>query len=984
VELALHAALLGAVMGTAVLAVSTIYGATLPAAPAAFPWWAAAFVLEAASQAMMLGLAGPLAVQLVDLLHAMAAVLQLVGALAFFGMSARPAAAPLGILVVIAWTMAAQGLRQHFGLLDLPIFGLGGVPLLLSASAFLRRREVRRADGHQIAAASFAAAGLHHLLGPTLAGHPVLATWSFVSGQFLSVVMAVALLVVVLRRQQALTESEGRRAALLQSRLVDALDSVQDGVALFDSLDCLVTCNDRYRDWLRPCAALIVPGMEFAALMEILARRGLVLDARGNEDDWIAMAVSGHSAAAAPREQQMFDGRWMAVSVYPTADGGHLRLVADITERKQAEKSLTETVAWLRGIMDTVVDGLVTIDQSGSILSFNAAACRIFGYNLDEVVGRPVGLLMPEPDCAVHDGYMARYMVTGNAHIVGIGRQVEGRRKDGSRFPLELAISEMRDGDTVTFIGVLRDITDRKRVQAALMDSEERFRDLAESASDWFWETNARLNFAFVSDRVRDVLGVGPDAFRGKPFGELGQSCPVPGGWDQLRKTMKAYEPFRGFVVQYKRPDGETRYVEMAGRPAQDCDGVFRGYRGTACDITPLKRHERQLAEQAGLRQTIIDNMGQGVVVFDGEGELVALNSAARHLLDLPVGEIDPGIDTDKSFLTHLALHGELGEGDHLRLADERLALIRTRPNDVFEHQRPNGTVLEGRSNGMPDGGLILTFTDITERKRGEDVLREAKEAAERGGRAKATFLANISHELRTPLNAIIGFSELMKHEIFGPMEQPSYRGYVDDIHASGMHLLELINDILDMSKAEAGKTELVETDVDLAEVVAASVRMMIRRAESCGIEIVVDLPADLPAMVGDERRLRQIVLNLLSNAVKFSEDQGRVTVAAAASEQGMSLVVSDTGIGMSEKDLVRVMDPFVQADTRLSRKYEGTGLGLPLTRSLVEAHGGVMTLASTPGAGTTVTALFPPDRIVGPIGFSLAVPLEGAQISCP
>ena len=953
-------------MGAAVLAVSTIYGATLPAAPRAYVWWASAFVLEAVSQALLLGLQGPLAVQLVDLIHAAGAVFQFIGVLAFFDRKVRPEAAPLGILVMAGWALAAQELRLRFGLLDLPIYGVGGIPLLLSASAFLRRREEHRADGHEIAAILFVATGIHRFLGPVLATHPVLAAYSLVAAQFLSVLMAVVLLVVVLRRQQALTESEGRRAELLQSRLVDALGSVHDGVALFDSDDYLVTCNDHYRDWLRPYSHLVQPGMTFLSVMEIIAYRGLVVGARGREEEWVTESLATRCAIPAVlREQQMTDGRWMAVSVYPTADQGHLRLVADISERKHAEKVLTETVAWLRGIMDTVVDGLVTIDQKGSIISFNTAACRIFGYDQVEVLGRNVSILMPESDRFAHDGYVGKYLTTGQAHIIGVGRQLVGVRKDGARFPLELAISELRDGDTVTFIGVLRDITERKRVQAALMYSEERFRDLAESASDCFWETNSRLNFTFVSERVLEVLGVGPETFRGKLFSELAESCPVPGAWENLQEAMKNNEPFRGFVVVHCRRDGQTHYVEMAGRPAQDADGNFTGYRGTATDITQIKNHEREFAEQANLRQAIIDNMGQGVAVFDGGGQLVALNSAARRLLDLPVGEIDPGSSSHMNFLMHLALQGELGDGEPVRLVTERLARTRAFPDDVFEHRRPNGTVLEVRSNGMPDGGLILTLTDITERKRGEDILREAKDAAERSGRAKATFLANISHELRTPLNAIIGFSELMKHEIFGPVEQPSYRGYVDDIHVSGMHLLDLINDILDMSKAEAGKTDLFETQVDLAALVVSSVRMVASRAKSAGVEIIVNLPPNLPALFGDERRLKQIVLNLMSNAVKFTEEQGRVTITVAEGEQGLSLVVADTGIGMSEKDLEGALEPFVQVDTRLSRKYEGTGLGLPLTRALIVAHGGTLTLSSVLGEGTIVTALFPPERIV-------------------
>ncbi|MCR6630816.1 MAG: PAS domain S-box protein [Magnetospirillum sp.] len=674
--------------------------------------------------------------------------------------------------------------------------------------------------------------------------------------------------------------------------------------------------------------------------------------------------LADHSAAETNgREFQLWDGRWVAVSVYRTADGGHLRILRDITSRKQVETSLEESLAWLRGIMDTVVDGIITIDDTGTVLSYNSAAARIFGYDAAEVVGRDVAMLMPEPHRSEHGQYLRRYADTGEAHVVGIGRQVKGMRKSGEVFPLDLAVTEMRQGEMVTFIGVVRDITDRKRVEDALVESEQRFRDLAESASDWFWEMDSDFRFTFVSGRVRQVLGVGPSFFVGRPFTDLADSGEVSTAWEPQMELMRAHRPFRGFVFSHTLPSGAAKFVEMAGRPAFDADGLFCGYRGTATDITPLKRHERELAAQSEQRQAIIENMGQGVVVFDANERLVAMNQPARALLDLPPSA--GNLDTLESLLLHLALQGEFGRGNAMVKVIRRLARLRRFPHQVFEHARPNGIVLEVRSTAMPAGGLILTFADITDRKKVEDTLREAKDAAERGNRAKATFLANISHELRTPLNAIIGFSELMKHEIFGPLEPVSYRTYVDDIHESGMHLLELINDILDMSKAEAGMTDLVDALVDVSAVIRSSMRMMSRRATANGIALVEDIPEDLPYLRADERRVRQIVLNLVSNAVKFTEEGGSVTVTAGCEPEGLVLTVTDTGIGMTPDELERVMHPFVQADTRLSRKYEGTGLGLPLTKALVVAHGGTIRLSSEPEKGTSVQVVFPPERVV-------------------
>jgi PAS domain S-box-containing protein len=968
-DFALQAALLGAVMGSAVLAVATIYGWTLLDAPRAYGWWAAAFLLETISKGVLLGHGStPLLVEISDFVHGLATGLSLCGALTLIGVTIGPLVLISGMGAAFLWAMLVGGFRVLLGLSDLPMFGIGGVAMLAGAWAFLPKGggANRRRDANMLASLSFAASGLHQLAAPLLHAHPITATWSFVASQFLSMVMAVALLLVVLRRQQAVAESEGQRAAMLQSRLGDALGSVQDGVALFDDHDRLVTCNDRYRVLLAPAADLITPGRRFQDILQAQADRGIVPEASGNEVAWVAAMLADHENLDSPgREIQLWDGRWVAISVYRTADGGHLRILREITNRKQAELALKESLTWVRGIMDTVVDGIVTIDDTATVLSFNPAAARIFGYQPDEVVGRNVQMLMPEPFRAEHDSYVSRYVATREARVIGIGRQVKGLRKDGTVFPLELSITEMHQGEMITFIGLVRDITDRKRVEDALVESEQRFRDLAESASDWFWELDVDLRFTFVSGRVRQVLGVGPAHFIGRCFTELGGAAENAGEWDVQHGMMTSRRPFRGFVFLQRLPSGAVKYVEMAGRPAFDQAGMFQGYRGTATDITPIKRHEQELAAQSSVRQAIIDHMGQGVAVFDGNEQLVALNRLGRVLLDLSAVEGDAGLLTLEGFLLHLATQGEFGRGNSMGKMLRRLNRLRRHPNQVFEHARPNGWVLEVRSTAMPGGGLILTFADITDRKKVEDTLREAKEAAERGNRAKATFLANISHELRTPLNAIIGFSELIKHEIFGPVEPLSYRTYVDDIHESGMHLLELINDILDMSKAEAGMTDLSDSVVDFAALIRSSVRMMTRRAQANGVELTEDLPVDLPFLRADERRVRQILLNLVSNAIKFTDEGGSVSVSARIEDGAFTLDVVDTGIGMTEEDLVRVMEPFVQADTRLSRKYEGTGLGLPLTKGLVEAHGGTMVLRSVPECGTTVTVTFPAERVI-------------------
>jgi len=241
-----------------------------------------------------------------------------------------------------------------------------------------------------------------------------------------------------------------------------------------------------------------------------------------------------------------------------------------------------------------------------------------------------------------------------------------------------------------------------------------------------------------------------------------------------------------------------------------------------------------------------------------------------------------------------------------------------------------------------------------------------ARDHAEAANRAKSEFLAVMSHELRTPLNAIIGFAEMMQRGSFGPLGHKRYDEYVGDIHTSGRHLLEMVNDILDLTKAEAGKLDLVEDSVNVAEIADAACRMVAPQARARGIAVSNRISRNLPPLRGDERRLTQILLNFVSNAVKFSNDGGRVEVDAYLEEDGsFAVVVRDSGIGIAEADIPRVMQIFQQADHGHARRYGGTGLGLPLAKKLIELHDGELVLESVQGLGTRIMAQFPASRVI-------------------
>ena len=257
------------------------------------------------------------------------------------------------------------------------------------------------------------------------------------------------------------------------------------------------------------------------------------------------------------------------------------------------------------------------------------------------------------------------------------------------------------------------------------------------------------------------------------------------------------------------------------------------------------------------------------------------------------------------------------------------------------------------------------TVRDITSLKKAEAELVSARQDAEAANEAKSQLLANVSHELRTPLNAIIGFSEIMQGELMGALGNARYRDYAKDIRDSGLHLLSIINDILDLSKIEAGRLQLQDEIVSVASLFEVATRFLRAPAESAGLELSIESPAATAAVRGDRRALSQVLLNLLSNAVKFTPPGGRITLQTAPDGDGGILIrIKDTGIGIAEADIPRALEPFGLVEAPLARKFPGTGLGLPISRALVELHGGRFVIESAPGVGTTVILHLPAERV--------------------
>ena len=369
------------------------------------------------------------------------------------------------------------------------------------------------------------------------------------------------------------------------------------------------------------------------------------------------------------------------------------------------------------------------------------------------------------------------------------------------------------------------------------------------------------------------------------------------------------------------------------------------------------RRSNSRLRKQSELLQKTLDHIGEGLSVFDARGRLSARNSRFCGLLGLP-SDIPVGMPL-REILMRQAVQGAFGDVDPIAETHRRLTQFYREVPTTKERITPSGRILQIRRSAMPDGAVLSIYSDVTEIRAGERKLHEARSQAEAANHSKSEFLANMSHELRTPLNAIIGFTEIISQELFGPIANKKYLEYVKDVHSSSLHLLSIINDVLDMSKIEAGKFELAKQPVALLDVLADVIRIVHERASCRGIELVSQ-SGDEPVIVwADERAMKQIFLNLLSNAIKFSRDGGKIYVRVSGEHAGyIAIEVEDHGIGMNEEEQERALQPFGQAKPATTGNYGGTGLGLPITKGLVEAHGGTLSIISNAGEGTMVRVM--------------------------
>lgn len=497
--------------------------------------------------------------------------------------------------------------------------------------------------------------------------------------------------------------------------------------------------------------------------------------------------------------------------------------------------------------------------------------------------------------------------------------------------------------------------------QAVVQNPLGNIRKMIELAGVGLFETSAEGHYRFVNLSLVRMLGYN-SAIQMLSDGRLSGSFYVDRmDRDRFVRRIAKTGTVTGFISRCLRRDGSWFWISENATALKDENGVTTGYVGSITDVTELIVTQAKLNETEEEYRRIFERATEGIYRTSLDGRQLRTNPALTRI---------NGYDNEEEHLESVQdIAGEWYVDPNRRAVFAQLmeehGFVVNFESEVYRHKtREKIWVSENAHLVRDDDGTPLfyegTVQEITDRKFAEKELVEAKETAEDANRAKSRFLANMSHELRTPLNSIIGFTELTQLEPKGPIGHPAYHGYLSNVRRSAVMLLQLIDDILDIAKLDAGKMEIDRREITLSEIIDECLVILDPKAQEAGVTLRTECSATLPLLLGDPRRVTQILMNLLSNAVKYTDPKGEVVVSAYLEKPWLVLKVADNGVGIPEEDMGSVFQPFEQSRYAACLAKEGTGLGLPLTRELVHQHGGVIDLESKAGEGTTVTVKFP------------------------
>jgi PAS domain S-box-containing protein len=681
-----------------------------------------------------------------------------------------------------------------------------------------------------------------------------------------------------------------------------------------------------------------------------------------------------------PRE----NNRVVQVHSIPFQDAAGEWLVAqfnvDITERKNTEVAIRESESRLRAITDSAQDAIIMIDPLGAVSFWNPAAEKMLGYANEEVLGRNMHMLIaPERFMAAHQANFGDFVRTGCGNAVGKTLELAARRKDGTEISVSLSLSALFLNGEWHAVGLLRDITAQKLADQRLRDSEERYRRLVEYAiaaialfevvvdeqgnpvdfvildANPAFETHTGLRVSdVIGRRLSDVLP-----------GSEKESFAIRAGQVVLNNEPAAFEAYSEHV---------GRHFSFSAYPVSSTQGAV-----VFADITQRKLAEAAVLEQTRLLQTILDGVPDVIMLHDTDRRIISLNKAGCAWL---------GVSAEEA--RGRKCHELLGCAESCRGCSagptnswEKIVSTKRLIPELQKWVRTTSIPIQdesGRTRMVVEQILDITKPELARRRLNETVaalesanksLEEYNRLANSAVRAKSEFLANMSHEIRTPMTAILGFADLLLEDTDVDHAPSARVEAIRTIQRNGQHLLGLINDILDLSKIEAGKVEIERVTCSPVHILRDVIALMRVRADAKGLPVTIEYASSIPEWIqNDPLRIRQIIINLIGNAIKFTET-GSVRVVAHLKERMeaaplLQVDIIDTGIGLTEEQISRLFVPFSQADSSTTRKYGGTGLGLTISKRLAELLGGDILIKSTPGRGSTFSVTFATGELEG------------------
>lgn len=654
---------------------------------------------------------------------------------------------------------------------------------------------------------------------------------------------------------------------------------------------------------------------------------------------------------------------WIALAISVFCVTGMALFGPASQQFRKTREALIKSRAILQSLLDNSPAYIAVRDTHGRFVLVNRIYAEVFGLSVEDITGKRVQDVLPTEFANELASIEERILHDGKAIVHEHDRPLtpDAGRIVSVRFPIR-----DEQNNIIGVGGIGTDISELDRTRRDFAVQQDRYNLATEAGRIGLWEWDPKTDKKYVSPNLERMVGCA----EGEHIETMAAWIErlYPGEGEQVRSRLDEYVASNAIIIaEYpvKIRDGREMWLETRATPTFDDDGNVRTIIGVDTDITDRKTAEDALAEREALLDSVFENMPVGILIKDTDHVVERWNRkylewygrAAREMIGRQSHHVE-GFQSDTDAQRMIDQENEViesGETSHRQIerpfVDGRLHTVSVTKFPIFDW---NGEITRV-------GSVSVDMTDQIET---QNALKMANERLESASRAKSDFLAHMSHELRTPLNSIIGFSQMTREEMLGPIENTTYLEYAGLINDSAAHLLEVINDILDLAKVESGELTLNETDIDIGALIDGVVSVMPRRDTDSGPSILFDLPESPIMLRADERMMRQVLLNILSNAIKFTPEGGEVRVEVGfEADSQVCVVVEDTGVGMAPEDIPRALEPFGQVRKSASLAHDGTGLGLSITQKLLALHHAELTIESDIGKGVRVRIIFPKNR---------------------